>query len=99
MNIEEFTNRYNTLKDLDIIADITRCDHSECKGLPSMLNKVAIKRNILKHGGKEFICRNCMMIHDNPMNHIGQSRQTDEIITVVCPDAKHEGLKERQMKN
>ena len=98
MNIETFKNKYASFKDVELIEDINRCDHPECVGMDKPLKKVIIKRNILKHGGNQFICRNCMMKHDNPMNRLGQSRQTDEVIIVNCPDPLHEGETTREMK-
>jgi hypothetical protein len=96
MNIATFTSQFSAFKDADQIQ--IECDHPQHEGGVVTIGKQPAKRNILKNGGKEFVCRKCMMKHNNPMTHIGESRQTDEIIDVVCPCEEHENEPIRQMK-
>lgn len=97
MNIETFKKQFAHLRDVDKVLVDDLCDHPKhvCEG--KEIGKAPAKRNILKHGGKQFICRKCMMKHDNPMNHVGERRQTDEKITVYCPHPEHEGESTRVM--
>lgn len=98
MNIETFKYTYSNLRDVDFVPVDALCNHpkhvSQCK----VIAKGPAKRNILKHGGKEFICRDCHMKYDNPMNYVGQGRQTDDEIMVYCPHPEHEGDPARPMK-
>ncbi len=98
MNIEEFNEAYAAFKDADKIQ--INCDHP--KHNPSgeliTIGKQPAKRNILKNGGEQFICRNCCMKYDNPMNKVGQGRQTDEEIVVYCHHPEHRGDPARKMK-
>jgi hypothetical protein len=96
MNIEEFDLTYVDYKSVDKIE--IPCDHPLHKGPNPTIGKQPARRNILKREGKEFICRNCCMKHYNPMNHVGEKRQTDELIAIVCPHPDHKGDRERQMK-
>lgn len=98
MNIEKFNDKFNTLKDKEIVA--IDCDHPNHAGDRNRsMAKVSAKRNILKNGGEEFICRDCQMKYKNPMNtNGGTKRQTDEEIVVSCPDPRHKGDKTRTMK-
>ena len=98
MNILEFKEKYKNYKDVDKI-EIT-CDHPQHEPKDELIKigKQPAKRNILKNDGKMFICRDCFMKYNNPMNRVGQSRQTDEIISVYCPHEDHKGDKNRQMK-
>lgn len=98
MNIEEFKEKYSAFKDADKIE--IQCDHPEHvpTGELIFIGKQPAKRNILKSGGKEFICRQCFMKYNNPANRIGESRQNDSIITVFCPHPEHEGEPSRPMK-
>ncbi len=98
MNIEEFKIQYKSFKDADKI-QIT-CDHPNHTpyGEIITIGKQPAKRNILKNGGKKFLCRACYMKFNNPNDHVGPSRQTDEEITVFCPSREHEGEPSRQMK-
>lgn len=86
MNLVEFNNQYGNLKDVDKIEVDPLCDHPQHQKINKSISRGAAKRNILKHGGKEFICRECDMRHNNPMNKVGQGRrQTNTEITVSCP--------------
>ena len=98
MNIEEFKVKYAKFKDAEKI-EIT-CDHPDhkVKGEVIIIGKQPAKRNILKNEGKAFICRQCFMHYNNPMNQVGESRQTNELIDVYCPHPDHEGEPCRQMK-
>ena len=96
MNLQDFDVKYSAFKGADKIS-IT-CDHPLHSTGEVVIGKQPARRNILKSGGMQFICRNCMMKYDNPMNKIGESRQTDEIIVVSCPDSRHEGDIAREMK-
>jgi len=98
MNIEEFKTKYAAFKDADKIQ--IRCDHPEHEpaGEIITIGKQPAKRNILKSGGKEFVCRQCFMKHNNPANRIGESRQDNSIIEVFCPHPEHDGEPSRQMK-
>lgn len=87
MNIEEFRRVFPGGNDNDLIT-VRRCDHPRCAGLDGPIKRVSVRRNILKHGGEKFICRTCFMRYDNPMKRVGQSRQTDELIDVVCPECE-----------
>lgn len=97
VNIQEFTETFKDLKDLDKVG--VNCDHPDHVGNREMfLSKQAAKRNILKNNGQEFICRNCCMSFRNPMNQKSPSRQTEEIIQVVCDHPDHVGDRMREMK-
>jgi hypothetical protein len=98
MDIETFKNKYASFKDAEKIR-IT-CDHPqhEPAGETIVIGKQPAKRNILKNDGKFFICRQCFMKYNNPINRIGESRQTEEIIMVYCPHPEHEGDHAREMK-
>lgn len=96
MNLQEFTAKYAGFKDAQQI-EIT-CDHPEHEGGPVTIGKQPAKRNILKNGGDRFICRKCMMKHDNPMQRPRERRQTEEMITVVCTHPDHEGPREREIQ-
>lgn len=98
MNIEQFKEKYAAFKDAEKI-EIT-CDHPdhEPQGETLVIGKQPAKRNIMKNGGKQFICRKCFMKYDNPMNRVGQSRQTNEEIDVYCPHPEHKGDSDRTMK-
>lgn len=98
MNIDQFKNKYAAFKDADKI-EIT-CDHPshQPQGEIIVIGKQPAKRNILKNDGKTFICRQCFMKYNNPMNHLGESRQTEEIIVVYCPHPEHQGDPAREMK-
>ena len=98
MNFDQFNNQFKDLRDVDKINVDDLCDHPEHVDTGKQIAKGAAKRNILKHGGKEFICRACEMRHNNPMTKVGQRRQTDEEITVYCPHPEHEGDPARRMK-
>ena len=97
MNIEQFKIKYAGFKDADKI-EIT-CDHPQHpSGQLIIIGKQPAKRNILKNNGEGFICRECYMHYNNPMNQVGESRQTNEIIDVYCPHPEHDGEPCRQMK-
>jgi hypothetical protein len=98
MNINQFKEQYASFKDAEKI-EIT-CDHLDHKpnGEVIIIGKQPAKRNILKNGGEQFICRKCFMKYDNPMNRVGQSRQTDENIEIYCPCPEHSGEPSRIMK-
>lgn len=98
MNLQQFDNKYGNLKDKDIIN--IDCDFSEHVGDRSRtMPRVSARRNILKNNSSEFICRDCSMKHKNPMqNRDAIKRQTDEEVTVFCPDGRHQGDKKRKMK-
>lgn len=92
MNIEQFDELYKNYKSSDKIT--IHCDHPNCSNPTKILGKQPARRNILKNGGSIFICRDCFMKYNNPMNRVGQSRQTEEEIKVLCPQCN----KIRQMK-
>lgn len=98
MNIDQFKERFAGFKDVEKIQ--LTCDHPKHSPVGEMITigKQPAKRNILKNGGKEFICRACFMRYNNPMNQVGENRQTDEIIVVFCPHPEHEGESGRKMK-
>lgn len=96
MNIEEFKIRYASFKDADKIE--INCDHQNHFGSTIIIGKQPAKRNISKNNGERFICRDCYMKYNNPMNHIGESRQTLDIVDVYCPHSEHDGDPCRQMK-
>ena len=97
MNIEQFKTEYAEFKDVDKIQ--IACDHPQHpSGQLIIIGKQPAKRNILKNNGQSFICRVCYMHYSNPMNQMGESRQTNEIINVYCPSPDHEGEPCRQMK-
>jgi len=98
MNIDEFKLKYAAFKDINKI-EIT-CDHPQHqpKGEIITIGKQPARRNILKNNGDGFICRECYMHYNNPMNHVGEKRQTDEIVSVICPHQLHEGDVSRDMK-
>jgi hypothetical protein len=96
MNIEQFKNKYAQFKDAEKIE--INCDHPQHSGGSITIGKQPAKRNILKNDGKQFICRECYMRHNNPMNQVGEKRQTDEIIEVYCPCSDHSGEPCRSMK-
>ncbi len=96
MNIEEFDETYAEFKSVDKIE--IACDHPQHTGPPPKIGKQPARRNILKRGGTEFICRQCCMKHENPMTKVGQGRQTDEIIDVYCPHPEHSGDPDRKMQ-
>lgn len=98
MNIDEFTEQFSHLRDVDKIDLDPLCDHPQHISQGKQIGKGPAKRNILKNGGERFICRACQMKHDNPMKYVGKGRQTDEIITVYCPCPDHEGDPARTMK-
>ena len=99
MNIDQFNNQFGHLKDVDQISIDPLCDHPEHISVPKKtIGRGAARKNILKSGGKEFICRACYMKHCNPMNKKGPNRQTDEEIVVICPSPDHEGDDKRTMK-
>lgn len=99
MNIEEFKTKYAAYRDADQIEiDCEHPSHNPSQQ-PVKIGKQPAKRNILKSEGKGFICRKCMMVHDNPTNRtVKSNRQTDEIIEVFCPCEDHQGELSRQMK-
>lgn len=98
MNLQQFDNKFGNLKDKDIIN--IDCDFSEHIGDRNRtMPRVSARRNILKNNSSEFICRDCSMHHKNPMHNRGAvKRQTDEEVTVLCPDERHKGDKTRKMK-
>lgn len=99
MKIEDFNQMYNGLRDIDKVSVDDLCNHPNHVKEGKWIKKVAAKRNILKHGGTEFICRECDMRHNNPVFKSGQgSRQTSESITVYCPHSEHQGDPTRQMQ-
>ena len=98
MNFDQFNNQYQHLRDVDRIDVDPLCDHPQHIAAGKQIGKGAAKRNILKHGGREFICRACDMRHNNPMNRTGGIRQTDEEIVVHCPHPEHVGDPARKMK-
>ena len=99
MNINQFNEQVGHLKDVDQIPVDPLCDHSEHVSIPEKtIGRGAARRNILKNGGKRFICRECYMKHCNPMNKMGPNRQTDEEIVVICHHLEHEGDRKRKMK-
>jgi hypothetical protein len=96
MNIEKFKVKYASFKDVDKIE--IACDHPQHIGSLISIGKQPAKRNILKNNGEKFICRDCYMKHSNPMNNLGENRQTLDIIDVYCPHPEHDGEPCRQMK-
>lgn len=98
MDIESFKKQYAALRDVDKVQVDSLCDHTDHINAGAEIAKGPAKRNILKHGGKEFVCRACDMKHNNPMVNKRESRQTDEEVTVYCPHEGHEGDPARQMK-
>ncbi len=95
MNLEEFAQFYVVKKDAELIE--IECEHELHDGTKArVVKKQSAKRNIIKRG--KFICRDCLMKFDNPMNHIGEGRQNDELIFVICTHPQHEGEKIRQIK-
>lgn len=98
MNIEQFKLKYAALKDVDKVKVDDLCDCPQHVNGGKEIAKGPAKKNILKHGGKEFVCRECHMKYDNPMNQTTESRQTDEEITVYCPSPDHEGEPCRTMR-
>lgn len=98
MDINTFQQTYSNYKDADKIQ--IKCDHPKHtpKDQIITIGKQPAKRNILKHDGKEFICRECCMTYNNPMNSKSENRQTDEIIPVFCPHPEHKGDPSREMK-
>lgn len=98
MNINQFKDKYASYRDADKI-EIT-CDdpRHEPLGEIIVIGKQPAKRNILKNGGEKFVCRQCYMKYNNPMNQEGDSRQTDELIDVFCPCEDHQGDSSRKMK-
>jgi hypothetical protein len=98
MNIEQFKEKYKQFKDIDKI-EIT-CDYSqhEPKEEIIIIGKQPAKRNILKNNGENFICRDCVMKHNNPVHRTGQRIQSNEIISVVCPHESHIGDRSRKIK-
>ena len=96
MNIDQFRAKYAQFKDADKI-EIT-CDHPKHIGASVVIGKQPAKRNILKNNGEGFICRDCYMKHNNPMNSVNENRQTEEVIDVYCPCQEHKGDPCRQMK-
>lgn len=98
MNIENFKKSYQELRDVDFVNVDDLCDHPSHINAGKQIRKGPAKRNILKHKGEIFVCRECHMKYDNPMNYVGKGRQTDEEITVYCPHPDHEGNPSRIMK-
>ena len=99
MNIDQFNEQFGHLKDVDQIPVDPLCDHPQHISVgEKTIGRGASRRNILKNGGKEFICRTCYMKHCNPMNKKGPNRQTDEEIVVICPHPEHDGDRKRAMK-
>ncbi len=96
MNIEEFKEKYAKFKDVDKIQ--IKCDHPQHTSGDVTISKQPARRNILKNNNEQFICRECFMHHNNPMNNKGEKRQTDEIISVLCPHPLHNGDVSRDMK-
>ena len=95
MEIQEFAVRYSSFKDIEkIVIDCEHESHSGDRGIT--IGKQPAKRNIMKNG--RYICRDCSMSFDNPMNKKSERRQTNDIINVVCPDPQHDGERVRQMK-
>lgn len=94
MNIEEFHEAYKGIKDAEKIE--IECNHPDHEGeRKRVLGKQPAKRNILKNGGTQFVCRECCMKYNNPMTHVGSRRQSDELIEVECPDCHNK----REMKS
>jgi hypothetical protein len=99
MTLDEFDKTYAAFKSSDKI--MIACDNPNHPAhIPRTreIGKQSARRNILKKGGKEYICRDCHMIFNNPMNQVGENRQTDEVIIVYCPDPRHVGPPGREMK-
>lgn len=84
MNIEEFNEKFANNKQSDKIE--IKCDHEECLNPVKSIGMGAAKRNILKNGGKKFICGNCDKRFNNPMNKTRQGRNNLGIIDVICPN-------------
>lgn len=99
MNIEQFKIEFSKCRDIDEIE--IKCDHPDHVGDQLVkIGKQPAKRNILKHDGKEFICRDCYMKHSNPMHKDENTivRQTDEEITIFCVHPEHQGNRDRKIK-
>lgn len=97
MNIEQFNRDYKDFKDSDKIK--IACDHPQHSSQKDVeIGKQPAKRNILKNNGEMFICRNCCMKYNNPMNKIGQKQNQDEEIYVSCPSDSHVGDRVRKIK-
>lgn len=97
MNLQNFKELYASSKNADKIT--IDCDHESHVGPRNReIGKQAAERNILKNNGEQFVCRDCMMKHDNPMTRPRDRRQTDELITVTCPCPEHVGELSRQIK-
>lgn len=97
MNLTQFDETYKAFKSADKIE--IKCDHPEHNGdRERTLGKQPARRNIIKNDGEQFICRECMMKYDNPMQRPRERRQTDEVITVSCPHSEHDGDREREIK-
>lgn len=97
MNIEEFAQIYIKHRDVDKVEVDTLCNHPQHIDENKEIAKGPAKRNFLKHGGREFICRSCEMKYNNPV-HLSGSRQTDEEIVVICPHPNHQGEPARIIK-
>lgn len=98
MNLEQFIENFKTIRDIDQIEVDLLCDHTLHLKAGIKIAKGPAKRNILKHGKKEFICRACEMKYNNPTNKKGENRQTNEEILVICPYPEHQGERSRVMK-
>ena len=86
MNLQEFDEKYVKFKSAEKIT--INCDNPNCEDPVKTIGKQPARRNIQKNGGKQFVCRDCFMKYNNPMNRVGQSRQTDEEVEVACPKCK-----------
>lgn len=98
MNIHEFNQKYASFKDADKIQITCDCPNHKTIGEIINIGKQPAKRNIMKNNGEQFICRDCSMRYNNPMNKIGNGRQNNEIIKVYCAHPKHEGDRYREIK-
>jgi hypothetical protein len=98
MNIHEFNQKYASFKDADKIQITCDCPNHKIIGEIISIGKQPAKRNIMKNNGEQFICRDCSMRYNNPMNKIGSGRQSNEIIKVYCSHPKHEGDRYREIK-
>lgn len=97
MNFEQFTDTFKNLRDVDSIEVDLLCNHPLHNKEKIKIAKGPAKRNFLKHGGREFICRMCEMKYNNPSTRNTEINNNDEIL-VICNHSEHKGERGRLMK-
>lgn len=83
MDLNDFDIKFRGLKQSDKIE--MKCEHPECLDPIKNIGRESARRNIIKHGGTQFICGTCDKRFNNPMQNKGPTRKGLGEINVLCP--------------